>query len=70
MAKENIIIGTAIIILGVWLSLKVITSEDAPLFLLIYTLIITALGITIIVLNKEENRIEQRKDIKTKKSSI
>ncbi len=67
MTKEIIVIGTAITVLGIWLSLEVIASNETPLFVLIYTLIITALGIAMIILNKEEGKIEQRKDLKPKK---
>ena len=68
MTKEITITGVAITIIGIWLSLEVIASKETPTFVLIYTLIITALGIAMIILNKEEDKIEQRKDIKTKQS--
>ena len=64
MSKGAIVIGVAIIILGIWIVLEVI-ADDAPLFILIYPTIMVALGIAMIVLNKEEDKIEQRKDIKT-----
>jgi len=67
MTKEITVTGVAITIIGIWLSLEVLASNEAPLLILIWTLIITAVGIAMIIFNKEEDKIEQRKDIKTKK---
>ena len=64
MAKEGIVIGVALTIIGIWLSLEVVASKNTPIFVLIYTLIITALGIGMIALNKEEDKIEKRRDKK------
>jgi phosphate/sulfate permease len=67
MSKSAIAIGIILTILGLWISLKIITSDEAPLLVLIYPAIMIGLGIAMIILNKEESKIEQRKDINTKK---
>jgi uncharacterized membrane protein YiaA len=67
MSKGAIVVGVAIIILGIWISLEVIADTEAPIFILIYPIIMIGLGIAMIILNKEEDKVEQRKDIKTKK---
>ncbi|MFH0711813.1 MAG: hypothetical protein V1889_01775 [archaeon] len=69
MVKSATITGIAIIIFGVWISLEILASKDAPLWVQIYPTIIIIVGITLIALRKKENEIEQRKDIKTKKSN-
>jgi hypothetical protein len=62
MSKGAIVIGVALIILGIWISLEVIADTSAPLFILIYPAIMIAIGIAMIILNKEEDKVEQRKD--------
>ena len=58
MGKESIILGMLIIVGAVWLYLE--TSEE-------FTSILFALfGIFLIIFNKEENKIERRKDQKWK----
>jgi len=66
MSKSAIVVGVALIIFGIWIGLEILASQDAPLLTLITPIIIMALGIAMIILNKEESKVEQRKDIKTK----
>jgi len=68
MSKGAAIVGVAIIILGIWISLEILADNKAPLLTLITPAIIIAVGIAMIILRKEEDKIEQRKDIKTKQS--
>ena len=68
MSNGAIVTGVAIIIFGIWITTKVLADTSAPLFVLIYPAIIIIIGITLIILNKEEEKVEQRKDIKTKQS--
>ena len=65
MEKEPILIGIVLILLGVFL--LIITKFHSVG--IIYGVIIIALGIALIILNKEEKKIEQRKDINTKKNN-
>ena len=67
MSKGVIVTGVAIIILGIWIALEVAADNEAPLFILIYPAIMIIVGLAMIILNKEEDKIEQRKDIKTNK---
>ena len=69
MSKGVIVTGVAIIILGIWIALEVAADNEAPLFILIYPAIMIIVGIAMIILNKEEDKVEQRKDIKTKQSN-
>ena len=59
MAKENILIGITGIIIGIAIFIK--TDAILPAF------IPTILGIALIFFAKEEDKIEKRKDLKTKK---
>jgi hypothetical protein len=68
MSNGAIVVGVALIILGIWIGLEIIASNEAPLLTLVYPIITIGLGIAMIILHNEENKIEQRKDIKTKKS--
>ena len=70
MARESIYLGIIITFVGIWLSTKVILSQTTPLFVLIYTVIIILVGIGIIAFHKEEDKIEQRKDIKIQKHKL
>jgi len=65
MGKGAIFIGMAFIIFGIWLTYIVLTGS-APIWVLIYPLISIGIGIALIILYDQENKIEQRKDIKTK----
>ena len=62
MTKEALILGVAGIVLGVSILVKN-HSKSAILVALIPTII----GIALILLRKEENRVEQRRDSKNKK---
>jgi hypothetical protein len=55
MAKENIFLGTLAILFGIGIFIK--TEQIIPLIILI------AIGLGLIVFYKEENKIEQRKDM-------
>jgi len=67
MGKGAIWLGTAIILFGIWLSFKII-SKGEPLFVLIYSLFAIGIGIALIIFYKEESKIEERKDLKSKKT--
>jgi|GEM_PF-3324944 len=68
MVKSATLTGSAIIIFGVWIFLEILTSKNTPPWVQIYPAIIITLGIALIALRNKENKIEQRKDIKTKTS--
>jgi hypothetical protein len=57
MTKEALILGIAGIVLGVSILIK-----DHSKSAIIVALIPTIIGIALILLRKEENKIEQRKD--------
>ncbi|MCK4997542.1 hypothetical protein KAS08_04505 [Candidatus Pacearchaeota archaeon] len=59
MAKEALILGAAGIVLGVSILIKNHSSSS-----IVVALIPTIIGIALILLRKEENKIEQRKDFK------
>lgn len=61
MVVGQVIIGIIFILIGIPLML-------IPFFGWIYGPILIGLGIVLIILRHEEDKIEQRKDIKTKKS--
>lgn len=67
MGKSAIGMGIAIIIFGVWLTFKVL-SPEIPLWVLIYPLVTIGIGIGLIIFNKEEDKIEKRKDLKERKT--
>jgi len=67
MGKGAILIGIGLIIFGIWLSSEVFL-EEAPIWVLIYPLISIGIGIAMIILYKEEDKIEERKDLKHSKS--
>jgi len=67
MGKGAIWIGIASIIFGIWLFFKIIYS-NVPYLILIYPIAAIGIGIALIVLYKEEDKIEERKDLKSKKS--
>ncbi len=63
MGKGSIWTGALFILIGICIFFEIIYSE-APFLILIYPLVLIGLGIGLVVLNKEENKIEQRKDLK------
>ena len=65
MGKGAIVLGIVFIIFGIWLFFK-IPLEQWVFFM--YPLGSIILGIALIIFNKAEERIEERKDLKTKKS--
>jgi len=66
MTKGAIWIGIGCILAGVFWAYKVIISKEAPNFLLIHLSVLIGVGIALIVFNKEEEKVEQRKDMKKK----
>lgn len=62
MVVGQLVIGIIFILIGLLLML-------IPFFGWIYGAILIGLGIALIILRHEEGKIEQRKDIKTKKSN-
>ena len=68
MGKGAIVIGIICILAGVYWAYKVIASPDVPNWLLIHLSVLIIVGIGLIVLNKEENKIEERKDLKSEKT--
>ncbi len=66
MGKGAIAIGIGLILFGLWLTYEVLSSDEAPLWLFIHISALIGIGIALIVLYKEEGKIEQRKDIKKK----
>jgi predicted tellurium resistance membrane protein TerC len=62
MGKEIIILGIILVLFGTFL---LIITKFHPVGL-IYGTILIVIGLALILLNKEEDRIEQRKDINTK----
>ncbi len=65
MGKGAIAIGIICIILGAWIIFKIFSS-NTPLWVAVYPLILIILGIGLIIFFKEEEKVEQRKDIKKK----
>ena len=63
MGKETITMGIILILFGI--SLLIITKLN--IVGVIYGTIILAIGLALIFFNKEEDKIEQRKDINTTK---
>ena len=64
MARGAIVAGTALIILGIWIAIEIFASQETPLLILIYPAIMIGLGIAMIILRKEEDKVEQRRDKK------
>lgn len=67
MGKGAIWIGMILVIFGIWLFFVILYS-NAPILVLIYPLLSIGIGIALIVLYKEEDKIEQRKDLNKKKA--
>jgi len=59
-----IIIGIILVLFGVWM----FTEIKEPLALFIYPILSIIIGICLIIFNSSEEKIEQRKDLKKKKS--
>jgi len=68
MSKGAIISGIILILLSLWFGHFLISAGDAPGFVFIYPLVGIGLGIGLIILNKEESKIEKRKDLNSKKT--
>lgn len=71
MGKGAIWIGMVFIVFGIWLGFKILSSDVANtelIWVLIYPLFSIGIGIALIIFYKEEGKIEQRKDLKEKKS--
>jgi hypothetical protein len=67
MGKGAIAIGIICILFGIWLIYTMISS-NTPIWVLIYPRLAIGIGIALIILYKEEDIIEERKDLKSKKS--
>lgn len=67
MGKGAIWIGAALILFGIWLLFELLSS-NVPILIMIYPLASIGIGIALIILYKEEDKIEERKDLKSKKS--
>ena len=67
MGKGAIVIGTICILAGAYWAYGVITSPEVPNWLLIHLSVLIIVGIGLIALNKEEDKIEERKDLNKKK---
>ncbi len=67
MGKGAIWMGIAFILFGLWLAYEIILDETS-LWILLYPLLSIGIGIGLIVLYKEEDIIEKRKDLKEKKT--
>ena len=67
MGKGAIWIGVALTLLGAWGIFKTLSTET-PIGVLIYPLFSIGIGIALMIFYKEEGKIEERKDIKKKKS--
>ena len=68
MGKGAIWIGTILVILGIWFTYNIISSEETPNWLLIHVSVMIILGLGLIILYREEDKIEPRKDLNKKKS--
>jgi hypothetical protein len=68
MGKGAIAIGIACILAGVYWAYKVISMPETPNWLLIHLSVLISVGIGLIIFNKAESKIEQRKDINNKKN--
>jgi hypothetical protein len=65
MGKGAIIIGIACIIAGIYWSYEVLSDPEVPNWLMIHLSMLLIIGIGLIIFNKAESIIEQRKDIKS-----
>ena len=67
MGKGAIAIGVLLILVSVFGFFKILVAEIS-LFVLIYPLVGVGVGIAMIILYREEDKIEERKDLKSLKS--
>ncbi len=67
MGKGAIVIGALLILVSAFGFFKILAAEIS-LFVLIYPLVGVVVGIAMIILYKEEDKIEERKDLKSLKS--
>ena len=65
MGKGAIGIGIICILFGIWLGYTLLSSNTS-IFVFIYPLASIGIGIALIILYKEEDKIEQRRDLKAK----
>ena len=65
MGKGAIAIGIIFILAGIYWIYRVISNSEIPNWLLIHLAVLIGVGIGLIIFNKAENIIEQRKDIKS-----
>ena len=68
MAKGAILTGLLTIVFGLGIFSLVLKEPNAQIWVFVYPIIIIIIGISIIIFRKEESKIEQRKDLKPKKS--
>ena len=66
MGKGAIAIGVICILAGLYWSYNVITNPEFPMFLLIHLSVLIGVGVGLIVFFREEDKIEERKDLKKK----
>ena len=67
MGKGAIAIGVVCILAGLYWAYEVITTPDIPNWLLIHLIVLIGVGVGLIIFFKEEDIIEQRKDLKSSK---
>jgi len=68
MAKGAIAIGIVCILAGLYWAYEVVSTPETPNWLLIHLTVLIGVGIGLIVFNKAEEKIEERKDLKSSKS--
>ena len=68
MGKGAVFIGILLILVGAWGAFKVL-STSTPFWVLFYPLMGIGIGIAMIILFRAEDKIEERKDLKSKKSN-
>lgn len=65
MGKGAIAVGIVCILSGIYFTYLLLMSNE-PRWLLIHISILIGVGIALIILYKEEDKIEERKDLKKK----
>lgn len=63
MAKGAIAIGVVCILAGLYWAYKVVSTPETPNWLLIHLSVLILVGVLLIGFNKEEQKVEQRKDM-------